>query len=610
MKLSLVLILFLSIVSAGQINLPSSKVLIEPVPGNPQTGIGSFPVSAALSPDGKYLAILDAGFGASSHKLTQGIAIVNLATDKAIFYPDPRLEYSKYKDANDDPQFRLHQTYFLGLAFSADGSHLYASMGSLSDPQAKQKSSTGNGIAVYRFSSGRVTQERLIFLPPQPLPSSRQRARVMKQAPEGTAVPFPAGIAVLPSRTGERLLAACNLSDSVLEVDAGSGKVLRTYDLSTSALIPSAYPYAVIANQSSTRAWVSLWNASEVAELDLRSGTIARRIPLHKPKSPTDAGSHPTAMALSSDDLRLYVALANTDEVAEIRTDTANIARILSTRLPTQSLGGAFPNALAFSSDGNRLFVANAGTNTVAVLDVSQPATETSRPVSGSRDARLGFISTEWYPTAVAVRGGDLWIVSGRSQGTGPNSAEIDYPMWFNHTYIPALLHGSLAHVDIADVERNLASLTERAANSNLLSSRSHEISFADGSRCGQQSRETVSAAKPCPIRHVIYVIKENRTYDQVFGDLGLGNGDRSLTMYGEAVTPNHHKLALQFGVLDNFYDSGEVSGVGHVWSTAATDSDYTERIWPIDYRSEERTYDFEGMNNEEYPLAAQHPRH
>jgi len=105
------------------------------------------------------------------------------------------------------------------------------------------------------------------------------------------------------------------------------------------------------------------------------------------------------------------------------------------------------------------------------------------------------------------------------------------------------------------------------------------------------------------PIHHVIYIIKENRTYDQLLGDLEVGDGDRSLAMFGEETTPNHHKLARQFGVLDNFYDSGEISGNGHVWSTAAITSDYTEKIWPINYRNGQRTYDFEGIVLGEYPL-------
>ena len=112
------------------------------------------------------------------------------------------------------------------------------------------------------------------------------------------------------------------------------------------------------------------------------------------------------------------------------------------------------------------------------------------------------------------------------------------------------------------------------------------------------------------PIRHVIYIIKENRTYDQIFGDLGAGNGDPSLTMYGEDITPNLHKLARQFGVLDNFYDSGEVSGDGHVWSNAAITSDYTEKTWQLSYRGQERAYDYEGVVENGYPLLRRHFGH
>ena len=123
---------------------------------------------------------------------------------------------------------------------------------------------------------------------------------------------------------------------------------------------------------------------------------------------------------------------------------------------------------------------------------------------------------------------------------------------------------------------------------SNLMRGNSDRIAIATGRN---------------PIRHVIYIIKENRTYDQILGDLGVGDGDPSLVMYGEEITPNEHKLARQFGVLDNFYDSGEVSGDGHVWSNAAITSDYTEQTWEIDYRSKERTYDYEGVVDDRYPI-------
>jgi DNA-binding beta-propeller fold protein YncE len=558
------------------INLPSSKVLLAPAPGRPQTGVGSLPVAVALSPDRRYLAILDGGFGRPEFKYQQGIGVLDLATNKATFYPDARFGN------------KARQSYFLGLAFSADGRHLFASVGSLTDPLATFPGSTGNGVAVYRFDSGRVVPERFIFIPPQALAAGKRRAPSMKRAPPGTAVPFPAGLAVIAARHTRQMLVADNLSDDVLQFDLATGKILRRFDLSTTREVPSAYPYAVVANRAGTRAWVSLWNASRVAELDLSKGRVLRWISLHDPASPTRAGSHPNALLLAPDEKFLFAALANADEVAVIDTDAGKVTRYLSTRLPGQKFLGAIPKALAETQDGKRLFVANAGSDAVAVFDFAQRT-----------DTPAGFIPTEWYPTALAVDGGDLLIASGKSQGTGPNSAAADNPQNNNHPYIASLLHGSVARVSIGETEKNLDKLTREVEESNLMNGRSEAIVFHDGSRCGPDPR----SRSACKIQHIIYVIKENRTYDQIFGDLGVGDGDPSLTMYGEAITPNEHKLARQFGVLDNFYDSGEVSGDGHVWSTAAITSDYTEMIWPIAYRGKERTYDFEGRVNEAYPL-------
>ena len=554
------------------VSLPSSKVLLAPAPGDPQTGVGSLPVAVAISPDHRYLAILDAGFGRPEFQQQQGIGVLDLATNKVTFYPDVRLGNN------------VRQTYFLGLAFSADGKHLFASVASLTDPLATLPGSTGNGIAVYRFDSGRIAPERFISIPPQALAAGKHRARSMQHAPSGTAVPFPAGLAVIAARGIQQILVADNLSDDVLQLDLATGKIVRRFDLSTTREVPSAYPYAVIANRAGTRAWVSLWNASQVAELDLSKGKIARWIPLRDPKSPTQAGSHPNALLLAPDEKLLFAALANVDQVAVIGTDAGKVERYLSTRLPNQEFLGATPKALAQTAEGKRLFVADAGSDAVALFDIEKGA-----------DTPTGFIPTEWYPTALAVEGDDLLIASGKSQGTGPSSATADHPQ----TYIASLLHGSVARVSIREAEKNLDRLMREVEESNLMNGRSDAIVFHDGSRCGSDLR----SRSGCKIKHVIYIIKENRTFDQVFGDLGAGDGDPSLTMYGEAITPNQHKLARQFGVLDNFYDSGEVSGDGHVWSTAAITSDYTELIWQITYRGKERTYDFEGGVNEGLPI-------
>ncbi len=150
------------------------------------------------------------------------------------------------------------------------------------------------------------------------------------------------------------------------------------------------------------------------------------------------------------------------------------------------------------------------------------------------------------------------------------------------------MIRGSIARVSLAEAESNRDKLTQAVVRSNQMEGRTGEISFQGGGN---------------PIHHVIYIIKENRTYDQLFGDIREANGDPSLVMYGEDITPNQHKLARQFGILDNFYDSGEVSGNGHVWSTAAITSDYTEKTWEITYRGKERHYDYEGYVGDSNPM-------
>jgi hypothetical protein len=184
-----------------------------------------------------------------------------------------------------------------------------------------------------------------------------------------------------------------------------------------------------------------------------------------------------------------------------------------------------------------------------------------------------------------------LLIATAKGESSGPNNSQNTLKgerKRKEHPYIPTLIGGSIQRLSLADIDKNLAAYTHQVEEDNLVRSDGGKFEFAGGTN---------------PIRHVIYVLKENRTYDQILGDLPAGDGDPSLTMYGQEITPNQHKLALQFGVLDNFYDSGEVSGDGHVWSTAAITSDYNEKTWPIAYRGKERTYDFGGNVADEFPL-------
>ncbi len=547
--------------------LPTSKALIGPTPGV-LGQLQGFAAAMAVSPDGRYTAVLNDGYGSQKNQVHQSIAILDLSTNQITDFPDDRLAE------------KAGQSYFLGLAFASDGKHLYASMGSISDPTGKKPGNTGNGIAVYRFADGKVSPERFLPIPPQKLAAGKKVAFALRKMEDGTALPYPAGLAVIPDgKTADQFLVANNYSDNVVLLDA-TGKTLKQFDLSVSRSIPSSFPYTVVVSSDGRHAWCSLWNASQVVELDLKNGSVVRWVPLLKPEDPLVPGSHPTAMLLSKDEKELYVALSNTDRVAAIGTENGNVIRWLDTSIPGQKYPGTSPNALALSPNGDKLFVADASINAIAVFDLN----------AGKRDAKIqtqaasGFVPTDWYPSAVAMSGQDLLVATSKGQGTGPNNGPNHADGSANrhqHVYIGILLYGSLARLGISELDKHLPELTERVKENNLLNSDPGEMRFVRGSN---------------PIKHVIYIIKENRTYDQVLGDLKVGNGDPTLVMYGADVTPNQHKLAVQFGVLDNFYDSGEVSGDGHNWSTAAITSDYNEKTWQIAYRSRERTYDFQGL--------------
>ncbi len=625
------------------IQLPTSKNLTLPVPGY-LTRTNSFPATIAVSPDGRYAALLNMGYGTLESGGRQSIAILDLGNNHLRDFPDDRLS----EDA--------HQSYFIGLAFSSEGYdcnlssraeriaseaadsrsrepalslpkgtlcfHLYASVGSITDPAGEKPGDLGNGIAVYKFAEGQITPERFIKIPPQRLAPGKEVPLALRKTPPGMAIPYPAGFAVLPGAkpeverrasspvtnrnlgprvpvfsaaegsppvpsTGDRLLVANNLSDNVVLLDVNSGKILKSFDLSRNPYVPAAYPYTVIANKPGTKAWCSLWNSYDIAELDLETGALARWIPLQKATDPVAPGPHPATMLLSPNEETLYVALANADIVTAVDLKLGAIAH----RYHVGS-SGSVPQGIILSADGKRLYAASASLDAIAVFETKNvPAPAASHDSLAPMEEPLGLIPTEWYATTLAVAGNDFLIATAKGEGSGPNNMKptlqnAQHPR--EHPYIPTLIGGSIQRLSLADIDKNLAAYTKQVEQDNLLHADPGKFTFAGGKN---------------PIRHVLYILKENRTYDQILGDLPVGDGDASLTMYGAAITPNEHKLTLQFGVLDNFYDSGEVSGDGHLWSTAATTSDYNEKNWPIGYRNRERTYDADGTVADELPL-------
>jgi DNA-binding beta-propeller fold protein YncE len=641
--------------AAAVVNLPSSKQIVGVAPGSPQR-VNSEPVSMAVSPDGRYVVTVNAGYGTFESKYEQSLAVMDTRTGRVVDYPDDRTATTG------------KQTLYSGLAFSGDGRHLYASMASLTDPMGSEKGDVGNGIVVYGFSEGKITPERMIAIGLQKLGGAR-RTKLVGGVDGAMGVPYPAAIAVVePEPThrgstamngapglevGERLLVADNLSDDALVIEPRNGKVEMRFDLSESDAVPSTYPVAVAVSKDGARGFVALWNASEVVELDLLNGTVGRRLALLKPRDPVKPGTHPCAMVVSPDGKTLYVALANRDAVAvvdisgryPIHRDKAAmngapksseapsssrfaVTGYYDTRLPGQSYFGAEPVALALSADGGRLYVANMGSDAVAVIETRRLTAAAAK--QGMVEPE-GFIPTEWMPMSLATlpthatppaklagtpiggktamngapgsqAGEKLFIATDKGRGTGPNNfaqrvtATAIPKTKQEFTYIATLLYGSLAAVDVGAVD--LKAATAEVMQANRMRAAAERIQFAGG---GER------------IKHAIYIIKENRTYDQIFGDLKqngrpVGNGDARLAMYGESVTPNQHELALQFGVLDNFFDSGEVSGDGHVWSNAAIGTDYLEKTWQQEYRNAQRTYDYEGAVSDGYPLLQKIP--
>jgi DNA-binding beta-propeller fold protein YncE len=541
---------------APQVQLPNGRILGE-VPGKPRQ-INNLATAAAVSPDGRFIVFLHSGYGSDIDTGRQSLSVLNLETDELSDFPEDRLG----SDAR--------QTYFLGIAFSLDGKQLYASMASYTDPLGKQAGSTGNGIAVYRFESGKVSPGPFFPLTPR---SKIPHGRVRRA--EFNDVTYPAGLSVGSVDGEERILVACNNSDEAVVMSAADGKIVRRFDLSTFRRIPGSLPYTTAITSDGKRGFASLWNASTVAELDLTRGRVVRKIELSKPRAALAGGSHPTALLLNRDNSILFVALTNRDQIVALDPRNGKTLYSLSTKLSGQAYGGSDPQSLALSPDEKTLFSANAISDSVAVFDLASAKRGQTNPAAG-------FISTEWYPTVVATSGKDLVIASAKGQGSGSNpkpkgksaDGQPDYP------YVLGMIRGSLARLPLAQVSANLAAYTKEVTERNASRGNSDRVPFASGEN---------------KIRHVIYIIKENRTYDQVFGDLGVGNSDPSLTMYGAEITPNQHALAKQFGVLDNFYDSGDVSGDGHVWSTSASVSDYIAKTIPVGYRGHEHTYDSEG---------------
>ncbi|MBA4066245.1 MAG: hypothetical protein C0501_21525 [Isosphaera sp.] len=334
---------------------------------------------------------------------------------------------------------------------------------------------------------------------------------------------------------------------------------------------PEFYPYTCLAEPGGKRAFVSLWARAAVGVIDLEKNAVVATWP---------TAEHPTEMVLSPKGDALYVACANSTKVAVLDPATGKPLQTIHCALYAGAPAGNTPNSLALTPDGQLLFVANADANNLAVLNVSDP--KTAKP--------LGFVPTGWYPTSVRFNPKDktLYVANGKGLVSKPNRSGPNpiLPLARNlNEYIGQLYTGTLGVLPVPTPE-GMARYSKLAFQCSPL---------RDGNAVRDDNREAdnpipAKVGDPSPIKYVIYVIKENRTYDQVFGDLAAGpnpkgNGEPELCLFPRDVTPNHHKLAEEFVLLDNFYVDGEVSADGHEWSMGAYATDFVEKIWPLSYR-------------------------
>jgi DNA-binding beta-propeller fold protein YncE len=520
--------------------------------------LGTLPVNIAVHPKGKFAAVLDCGYG--PHQ----VEVVDLSGGKITSHA-------------------AMSNSFYGLAFSANGRELYCS--------------GGGDEVVHRFDflDGQLTNDTRI----------KVHDKSLRAVPCGLAV----------NRAGTKLFAANVWGNCVSEVDLANTNTIdfsvgrKPAHLTMAPLIPpedfdtvaadkraetgyyssdpnDTFPYGCCLDEKRQCLYVSLWGQAAVKVIDLKPGGLM---------SGWAAEEHPCEMLLNRSGKTLYVANANRNTVTVFDTTTGRARETIWAAFHPGDPPGATPNSLALSPDEKTLFIANANVNAVAVFDVRQPGHSRS----------LGFIPTGWYPASVRVTpdGRRLLVANGKGGTPKANPRAPGPGGKKNSEYIAGLFQGSLSIIDLprakAEWERQMAAWTAQVYACTPLK--------ADGAASSVPAAGCPIPAQPggaCAIQYVIYIIKENRTYDQMLGDMPQGNGDAKLCLFPDRAAPNHHQLAREFVLLDNFYADASVSADGHEWSMGAYATDFLEKMWPMNYahnRNGKFPYPAEGY----FPIAA-----
>jgi len=485
-----------------------------------QTSLGDFPVHMLPSPSGTELAILHCGYG--EHEI---ITIEPKTLNKIARTPIPQS--------------------FYGMQFSSDGKHIVASGGE------------DERVYLFPYNQG--------FLgPPKVLTLATKTDKFVVSG-------------VLLSEDSQALYAGGLLGNSLKRIskplEVQSKTQINNTEVAKADLVPTeilalpdqSYPYALLEDAKNKKLYVSLWGRAEIAVIDLVDWKI---------QATWKTKSHPTEMILLEASNRLAVACSDENSVVLLDRTTGELQEVLATALYPAAKNGSTPSAIAISPDQRVLAAVNSCNNNVALFDLSEP----------KKSKSLGFIPVGWYPTNVkfSKEGDQIYVTNGKGMSSkdnryGPNPNK---PAPKSVTeYIGGLFQGTLSAIPTPAPEE-LAAMTRLAFQSVPLQADSK----VDNAGRSPDNPIPAKVGDPSPIKHCFYIIKENRTYDQLFGDIAKGNGEPDLCIFGEQVTPNHHALANQFVLLDNLYVDGEVSADGHEWTMAAYATDFVEKTWPLTY--------------------------
>src|SRR3982751_1046507 len=532
------LVVFGILVGAAALSPLAQRGPTAPVwPGYMGEGVTLLPNGWRIAPEGRHVTVGDLPMNAVPSPDGRFLAISTSG------YTKPALSIFDTRSQQIVNRVEVEHTW-LGLVWHPDGKRLYAS------------GSSENAIYEFTFQGGRLTAAGTLSLGPAERHPGRD---VIENAG------FVAGLEI--SGDGRMLYAAKLYGQKIRAIDLAQRKIVATADL-------PAEPYTCILSNDGDTLFVSLWGGAKVMMLAPWSRETIGEIVV---------GEHPNAMAASSDGLRLFVACANTNAVWVIDLQKRVATEQISVALGVEAPVGSTPNSVAISPNGRTLLVANADNNTVAVADISKLGASVVQ----------GWIPVGWYPTTVLFDrdGSRVFVLDGKGltsaanpRGPQPGGARIDTQ------YSGGMLQGALSMIPLPT-----------AAALQRMTARVRELSpYSDARRMTPANAPGASpiprrVGDSSPIKYVFYVIRENRTYDQVLGDLPKANGDPSLTLFGQEITPNAHALAAAFQTFDNFYVDAEVSYDGHAFSTGAYATDFVEKMWPANYGRREGLYLSEG---------------